>query len=224
MRFQAKPFAVEVKRNRKNTTRPLLIDTTPQALAEPPPTAARALAESLFGNFVENNEPSSRAGQDRADRPPSSSNAESPETASDAGLAPARRILPDLRRDLSKVEAEEEAPVRSPTRVPRARRPRAMAIEFAPSSGDDFEPAARKAPAPKKPQAKPQRGAARVAGPIASAPAMPKPVSKIEVKSLPSTPPRQPSKPRSRKAAEGTVGAGLRRGERWKRRLPRVLW
>ena len=164
MRFQAKPFAVEVKRNRKNTTRPLLVDAAPQAPVATPPTAARALAESLFGSFTESSEPSSRAGLDRGDQPPSSSNAGSPAVASDVSLAPARRILPDLRRDLSKAEGEQEAEARSPAKAPRARRRRGTAAELGLSSADHTEPAAKKAPPPKKPQIKSQRKPARTSG------------------------------------------------------------
>ena len=223
MRFQAKPFAVEVKRNRKNTARPLLIDTAPQAPAEPPPTAARALAESLFGSFRESSEPSGRTAHDGGDRPSSSPGAGAPAVAADAEIAPARRILPDLRPDQAKTEAKQEAEARSPAREPRARRRRVGATEVTAGSDAQAEPVAKKSPPPKKPKIKSER-TARITAPVPSTPVAAKAPLQERRAAVAPIQPRQQSNRSARKAVEGPASTGLRRGERWKRRLPRVLW
>ena len=120
--------------------------------------------------------------------------------------APARRVLPSLVPTFAmpvelEVQAVHEAP--APERLPRVRRVKPPAEPVQKSAA---RVSARRGP-PAGPAVQPRVKPAAVPAAI-TAPVM--------------TP--QPAVAQARTARRGPQGKTLRAGERWKRRLPRVLW
>ena len=217
MRIQSKPFVVEVKRGRKTAARDrspvssFLVEAEPPASPTPPDSSKRTSAEDLFRDLVD---PSYLSRDEKRDGTETQPNAVG-NAASNLNRPVADRILPDLTwRD--PLKADEEL---APRRAKKAgiSRKRVAAILIQPMI--DHDPVRKDAPAAKSPRRKSRPdGGGKFPGPI---PAMD---SADHDHGAQDDPIRQRSIKRVRKHVADPSPPSFRRGERWKRRLPKVLW